>query len=71
MRQTTDQVNARWRIDVGNDECFCYFDIDLEGRTYTLTAEVARELTEKLIGLLSAAERFAVEEAARAALAGR
>ena len=64
-----EQVDARWRIAVGDDTSFCYFDVDIAGCTTPLTAEAAKTLVGKLSALL-AAERFADEEAARAALAG-
>jgi len=62
-RRAVEQVGARWRIDVGDEQCFCFFDVDLDGRTYSLTPEAARALRDKLSGLLAAAERFAVEDA--------
>lgn len=69
-RRAVEQVDARWRIDVGDEQCLCFFDIDLDGRTSSLTAEAARRLRDKLSGALAAAERFADDEAARAAHAG-
>ena len=68
-RLPVEEVDARWRIDVG-EECLSLFDVDLDGRTTTVTAEAAVRLRDKLTGALAAAERFADEETARASPAG-
>jgi hypothetical protein len=65
-RHPVEQVDARWRIDVG-EECLSLFDVDLDGRTTTVTAEAARRLRDQLTGALDAAGRFANEEATQAA----
>lgn len=64
-----EEVDARWRIGVAEEECISVIDVDLDGRTHTLTLVAARTLTEKLTGLLAAAQRFADDEEARAAQA--
>ena len=64
-------VDARWRLDVGNDTTFSLFDVVIDGRTHPMTAEATRKLVGKLTVSLEAAERYADQETARAAQAGR
>ena len=70
-RRATEDGAARWRIDVHDTERLCYFDVDIDGRTYALTAGAARALRDSLTELLAAANRSADQEAERAAPADR
>jgi hypothetical protein len=66
-----EQVDARWRIAVGDEQNLCYFDVELDGDTFPLTAQAARTLRDKLSDLLAAAERSADQETIRDGLAGK
>jgi len=67
-RQAVDEVHVRWRVDVGEEQSICLFDLDLDGRTTSLTTTAARTLRDKLAVAMATVDRFAAAEETRAAL---
>jgi hypothetical protein len=68
-RRAVQDVGVRWRVDVGQEVTTAYVEIDLDGRTTSLTVAAAQALQAKLPEVLNTVGRFAAEEAARAAIA--
>lgn len=66
-RRPVDEVDVRWRVDVGEGQSLCLFDVVLDGRTVSLTAKGARTLRDQLAVAMATVDRFAVVEEARAA----
>jgi hypothetical protein len=57
-----DEVAVRLRIDVGEDRSTVYIDVDLAGRTVSLTRGAAAVLAAELHDRLDAAARFEAAE---------
>ena len=71
MKPVVENINVKLRIGVHPEECLLMVDMTLDGHALTLSMDTTKALTEKLLYVAATAERFAIEEAARAALAGR
>ena len=71
MKPVVENIGVKLRIGVRPEECLLMVDMTMDGRAVSLSMETTKALTEKLLYVAATAERFATEEAARAALAGR